>query len=105
MRKKSPCRALLWLLLIPGQIVVGTAFVALGAYMDSVMFSHPAPDTMGHGMPVFSLIFAIVAFVVTIIIVILSIIITIVRASAINRNNKMIMSGVAYEHQEDIQRK
>ena len=90
MKKKSPLWALLWLLLIPGQLFLGSAFIALGAYMDVQMFSHPAPDAMGHGAPVFSLIFAMISLVVTGIVLILVVVLTVVRYSAISKRNRAI---------------
>ena len=88
MKKKNPLRALLWLIIIPVQIFIGTLLVILGAYLDGeVLFVH-APDTQGHGFPAFSLLLFILAAFATLVIVIASIVVTIVRLVILTNRNK-----------------
>ena len=88
--KKSPLKALLWILLIPGQLILDAIFFSLGASLDSALFSNRAEDAVGHGMPVFTMLIGIVLAVVTILVIIVAIILTITRMIIISRNNKLI---------------
>ena len=71
-KKSSP---LLWLLLIPGQIIAGFLFVRLGTLIDLGIFS--GSEGQGHGVPIFSVIFLLVAIVATLAVFILSLILTV----------------------------
>ena len=74
-KKKNRVRSLLWLLLIPGQIVLGRLFISFGTVIDEIIFSNP--EAQGHGIPIFSVIFLIIAAVVTLIVFVLAIVLTI----------------------------
>lgn len=89
-RSKSPLKAFMWLLLIPGQLILAAAFMALGTWMDAGLFSHKAENVTGHGMPVFSMIFGIIAVIVTVVVIILAVILTIAGVIRICRNNKSV---------------
>ncbi len=88
--RKSPLKALLWMLLIPGQLFLDAVFFCLGASMDAALFSNRPADAVGHGMPVFTMLIGIVLVIVTIIVILVAIILTITRMIIINRNNKLI---------------
>lgn len=95
-KRKSPAIALLWLLLIPGQLILGVLSVALGAWLDTMLFADRAEDAVGHGAPVFSLIIGFIVIAVTVIVILVAIILTIVGMIRINKRNKQInMNGYA----------
>ena len=71
-KKASP---LLWLLLIPGQLVAGGLFIWLGLRIDQAIFSKA--DTVGHGIPIFSVIFLLAAAVMTLAVFIVSLVLTV----------------------------
>ncbi|MBE6992955.1 MAG: hypothetical protein E7430_10390 [Ruminococcaceae bacterium] len=71
---KKQASPLLWLLLIPGQLIVGILFVFVGTRIDLALFSGSG---YGHGIPIFSVIFLLIAAVVTLIVVVLSIVLVI----------------------------
>lgn len=70
-KEKSP---LLWLLLIPFQLLAGAFFFWIGTRLDLALFSHPG---YGHGVPFFSAIFFLIAVVATILVFILALVLTI----------------------------
>lgn len=71
-KKASP---LLWLLLIPCQIVAGIFFVWIGTRIDLALFTSEAGG--GHGIPFFSAIFFLIAAGGTVVVLILSLVLTI----------------------------
>lgn len=64
----------MWLLLIPGQLLVSIFFVWIGIRLDFMIFSG---GEGGHGIPVFSAIFFVIAAAVTIVVLILAVVLTI----------------------------
>lgn len=52
--KRNKVSPLLWLLLIPGQLLAGVFFVWIGIRLDLMIF---ASGEGGHGIPIFSAIF------------------------------------------------
>ena len=64
----------MWLLLIPGQLLVSIFFVWIGIRLDFMIFSG---GEGGHGIPVFSAIFFVSAAAVTIVVLILAVVLTI----------------------------
>ena len=60
--KRNKESSLLWLLLIPGQLLVSIFFVWIGIRLDFMIFSG---GEGGHGIPVFSAIFFVIAAAVT----------------------------------------
>ena len=88
--RKSPLKALLWMLLIPGQLLLDVIFFSLGASMDAALFSNRPEGAVGHAMPVFTMLIGTVVAIVTIIVILVAIILTITRMIIINRNNKLI---------------
>lgn len=72
--KKKKASPLLWLLLIPGQIIAGIFFVWIGTRIDLALFTNDAGG--GHGIPIFSAIFFLIAAAITIIVLILALILT-----------------------------
>lgn len=64
----------MWLLLIPGQLLVSIFFVWIGIRLDFMIFSG---GQGGHGIPVFSAIFFVIAAAVTIVVLILAVVLTI----------------------------
>jgi hypothetical protein len=95
MKKKSPALALLWLLLIPGQIAVAMLLFSAGALIDEFVLFGGAANTPGHPVPVVTLIFSFIAVVASFVVFILAIILTIVRFNKISKNNKML-DNMAY---------
>ena len=71
--KRNNGFSLLWLLLIPGQLLVSIFFVWIGILLDFMIFSG---GEGGHGIPVFSAIFFVIA-AVTIVVLILAVVLTI----------------------------
>lgn len=84
-QKKSPARAFLWFLIIPVQLVIDVALVALGPYIDSQIFSDTTAP--GHAMPFFTVIMPFVALALTIIAVIVSVVMVVIRYSGIKKKN------------------
>lgn len=76
-KKKSPGRAFLWLLLIPGQFLLDILFMLVAVYADSKLFANPAPDAVGHPFPAITLLAFLALLFITAIIVLLSILLTI----------------------------
>ena len=72
--KQNKVSPLLWLLLIPGQLLAGAFFVWIGICLDLVIFSG---GEGGHGIPIFSAIFFVIAAAVTIVVLILAVVLTI----------------------------
>ncbi len=72
--KRNKESSLLWLLLIPGQLLADIFFVAIGIRLDFMIFSG---GEGGHGIPVFSAIFFVIAAAVTIVVLILAVVLTI----------------------------
>jgi len=72
--KRNKESSLLWLLLIPGQFLADIFFVAIGIWLDFMIFSG---GEGGHGIPVFSAIFFVIAAAVTIVVLILAVVLTI----------------------------
>ena len=72
--KRNNGFSLLWLLLIPGQLLVSIFFVWIGIRLDFMIFSG---GQGGHGIPVFSAIFFLIAAAVTIVVLILAVALTI----------------------------
>ena len=72
--KRNNGFSLLWLLLIPGQLLAGIFFVWIGIRLDFMIFSG---GEGGHGIPIFSAIFFVIAAVVTIVVLILAVVLTI----------------------------
>ncbi len=72
--KRNNGSSLLWLLLIPGQLLVSIFFVWIGIRLDFMIFSG---GEGGHGIPVFSAIFFVIAAAVTIVVLILAVVLTI----------------------------
>lgn len=77
-KKKSPGRAFLWLLLIPGQFLLDILLMLLALYADSRLFANPAPDAVGHPFPAVTLLAFLALLFITAIIVLLSILLTII---------------------------
>lgn len=71
--KRNKVSPLLWLLLIPGQLLAGVFFVWIGIRLDLMIF---ASGEGGHGIPIFSAIFFVIA-AVTIVVLILAVVLTI----------------------------
>ena len=72
--KRNKESSLLWLLLIPGQLLVSIFFVWIGIRLDFMIFSG---GEGGHGIPIFSAIFFVIAAAVTIVVLILAVVLTI----------------------------
>ena len=72
--KRNNGSSLLWLLLIPGQLLVSIFFVWIGIRLDFMIFSG---GEGGHGIPVFSAVFFVIAAAVTIVVLILAVVLTI----------------------------
>ena len=72
--KRNKVSPLLWLLLIPGQLLAGIFFVWIGIWLDFMIFSS---GEGGHGIPIFSVIFLVIAVAVTIVVLILAVLLTI----------------------------
>ncbi len=72
--KRNNGSSLLWLLLIPGQLLVSIFFVWIGIRLDFMIFSG---GEGGHGIPVFSAIFFVIAAAMTIGVLILAVVLTI----------------------------
>ena len=62
----------LWLLLIPAQAVAAVAFVALGGFLDSLVFSNPDPEVTGHGIPIFTVLFFLAAGIASVIVLVVA---------------------------------
>ncbi len=73
----------LWLLLIPGKIVLDIIVFCAAAALDTYIV--PDPNAMGHPAPVFTLIAFLVLPILTVIVIILSIILVAVSKSRRNK--------------------
>ena len=67
-------KALLWLLLIPAQLLLGALFTLLGAVIDSAIFSGGG---QGHGIPLCTVLFPLIAAAVTVIVIVFALVKTI----------------------------
>ncbi len=83
---KRPATALLWLLLIPAQLIVDIVLITLGAYADTAVAD--TSNNIGHPAPGLVLLALAVAAVFTVIVPVFSIIITIVRFAVLNKAYK-----------------
>jgi len=89
----------LWfLIMIPAQLLIDFGIVYLCILGDESLFSNPNPDTLGHGIPVFTILGLGIAVFFTIIVLILSITLTVVnlvrrskRAAAMEQQNAAAM--------------
>ena len=102
MKYKNPLRALLWLIMIPVQLLIAILLVILGAYIDgNVLFVH-TPETHGHGFPVFSMLLFFFAAFVTVIVIIVSIVITIVRLVVLTNRNKKLYNYLQQQSENQL---
>ena len=84
-RPRHPIFALLWLLLIPAQLVIDAILISLAAYGD---VSLADPDALGHPAPALSILASLAAVLFTGIVFIISITLVIVRYSILNKRYK-----------------
>jgi len=86
--EKKPVRgkAFLWLLVFPVQLILDVVLFYGGLYLDGMMFK-PDPDTIGHGVPIFTGLGLGLAFIMTEISFVLAIVLTII--SFIRRSRKL----------------
>ena len=89
---KRPAAALLWLLLIPAQLVIDVVLTTLGAYADTAVAD--TANNIGHPAPGLVLLALGVAGVFTLIVPLASIIITIVRFVALNKAYKAYKKNI-----------
>ena len=89
MKKKSPALALLWLLLIPVQLLLDVVLISAGAMLDVSLRSAGSGEHLGHMIPFFSVIFMLAAGLFTLIAIILAIVLSIVRYSKIKKANSI----------------
>ncbi|MBO4900426.1 MAG: hypothetical protein J5509_09040 [Lachnospiraceae bacterium] len=90
MKRKSPALALLWLLLIPGQLIISGLITTIGATLEASMYAERPDDVVGHPAPFITVMFALVGTFLVVIAVVVAIILTIVRMIVINKRNKLI---------------
>jgi hypothetical protein len=90
MKRQNPFKALLWLLLIPAQLILGFLFVFVGVIVDGKFVFSMAEKTAGHPMPTVSLIFAMLAIVATVFVICVSILLTVIRFLQICRSNRKV---------------
>ena len=81
-RPKYPILALLWLLLIPAQLIIDFILVSIAAYGDVSMAD---PNAYGHPAPAITIFASLTAVAFTIIVVIISIVLVIVRYIILNK--------------------
>ncbi len=84
-KAKHPALALLWLIMIPFQIVMDFVLVTLGAWADTSMANTSMP---GHPAPAVVILATVVAVAFTILVPLTSVIITIVRFVILNKRYK-----------------
>ena len=89
-QKKSPALALLWLLIIPAQLLISGAITTLGASAEASMYSNKPEDVVGHPVPFLTVMLALLGTFLVVMAVVIAIILTIVRMVVISRRNKMI---------------
>jgi len=80
-KSRSP---FLWLLLIPGQLLLDAVLVMTGPMLDTAIFSGSQAEG-GHGLPIFSLLFLLLAAVATVAAVIVALVKT---AAGLRRRKK-----------------
>ena len=107
MKKKSPALALLWLLIIPGQLIISGLITTFGATVEASMYADRPDDVVGHPAPFLTVLFALVGTFLVVMAVVIAIILTIARMIVISKRNKLIdqmNSGYgAYAQQSQIQ--
>ena len=54
--------------------MAAVVFVAIGGFLDSLLFSNPDPEAYGHGFPVFTLLFFLAAAVISVIVLIVALV-------------------------------
>ena len=89
-KPKHPAFALLWLLMIPVQIVLDVAMISLGAFADTSMAN---PEALGHPAPAVTLVAGILAVIFTIVVFLLSITLTIVRSVILKKRYQKYKAG------------
>ena len=89
-KPKHPAFALLWLLMIPVQIVLDVVMISLGALADTSMAN---PEALGHPAPAVTLVSGIAAVIFTIVVFLLSITLTIVRAVILKKRYQKYKAG------------
>lgn len=73
--KKKKLSPLLWLLLLPCQLIASGLFIWLGSRLDLYLLTNS--NAHGHGAPFFSVLFLLAASVMTLIVFILALFLTI----------------------------
>ena len=89
-KPKHPAFALLWLIMIPVQIILDVVMISLGALADTSMAN---PEALGHPAPAVTLIAGIVAVIFTIFILLLSITLTIIRFVILKKRYQKYKAG------------
>ena len=80
---KKPAAALLWLLLIPAQLVIDLVLTTLGAYADTA--AADTANNLGHPAPGLIFLAIVMAGLFTVIISVFAVIMTIARFVKLNR--------------------
>lgn len=70
--EKKQASPLLWLLLIPCQLIVGALFAWSGTLLDRAIYANA--EAYGHGVPIFSAIFLLIAAVVTLAVIVFALV-------------------------------
>ena len=89
-KAKRPAFALIWLVMIPIQILLDLAMISLGAYADTALAN---PNALGHPAPGVVLFASVIAVIFTIIVPLASITITIIRFVILNKKYKEYRAG------------
>ena len=89
-KERSPW---LWLLLIPVQLVILVLSFLGGASLDLAIFSGGG-ETVGHGVPIFSVLFPLIALVVTVIVILVAIVGLIVRGALLGLFGLLLLLSI-----------
>ena len=84
MKSKKDHGAVYYLLRIVINAVISVLIFVAGAAIDSAIFSHPAEDAHGHGVPIFT----VLCFIVALLFFVISTIVCIIKAIRSTKNNK-----------------
>ena len=90
-KPKHPAFALLWLIMIPVQIILDVVMISLGALADTSMAN---PEALGHPAPAVTLIAGILVVIFTIFILLLSITLTIIRFVILKKRYQKYKAGM-----------
>ncbi len=91
-KPKHPAFSLLWLVMIPVQLLLDAGMITLGTLADTAIAN---PEALGHPAPAFTLIAGFLALIFIVVIFLLSVTLTIIRFVVLKKKREKYMAGIA----------